>query len=222
MNWGNDPNGRVEGSLRRSLQLAFGTEDPRVYGQCSETGGMQVTEVVGLFDSRHEAERAIDDLYALGYSDREIGFINRQEDNYDTEDLGKVGNAGSAGDEAAKGAAGGAIGGAAVGAGAGLLASAGMLLVPGIGPFLAAGTLAGTLAASAAGAAGGAVLGGVAGAIFGPTTNDEYSYYYSEGVDRGGALLTVRPVEGRESEAADALRAAGAKKVDQYGEGGWM
>ncbi len=178
-----------------------------------------MTEVVGLFDSRHEAERAIDDLYALGYSDREIGFINRQEDDYETEDLGK---SGSAGDEAAKGAAGGAIGGAAVGAGAGLLASAGMLLVPGIGPFLAAGTLAGTLAASAAGAAGGAVVGGVAGAVFGPSTNDEYSSYYREGVDRGNALVTVAVVKGRESEAAEALRAAGAKKVDQYGEGGWM
>ena len=184
-----------------------------------------MTEVVGLFDSRHEAERAIDDLYALGYSDREIGFINRHEGDYDTGDVGRadeVAQAGTAGDEAAKGAAGGALGGAAVGAGAGLLASAGMLLVPGIGPFLAAGTLAGTLAASAAGAAGGAVLGGVAGAIFGPTTNDEYSDYYSEGVDRGGALVTVRPIEGKESEAAEALRAAGAKKVDHYGEGGWM
>jgi hypothetical protein len=178
-----------------------------------------MTEVVGLFDSRHEAERAIDNLYALGYGDSEIGFINRQEDDYDTETLGRPG---SAGDESVKGAAGGAVGGAAVGAGAGLLASAGMLLVPGIGPFLAAGTLAGTLAASAAGAAGGAVLGGAAGAIFGPTTNDEDSDYYREGVDRGNALVTVQAVAGRESEAADALRAAGAKKVDQYGEGGWV
>jgi hypothetical protein len=185
-----------------------------------------MTEVVGLFDSRYEAERAIDELYALGYSDREVGFINRHDEgDYDSDGIGAAGEvdkAGTAGDEAAKGAAGGAVGGAAVGAGAGLLASAGMLLVPGIGPFLAAGTLAGTLAASAAGAAGGAVLGGVAGAIFGPTTNDEYSDYYREGVDRGGALVTIQAVEGRESEAAEALRTAGAKKVDLYGEGGWM
>jgi hypothetical protein len=197
--------------------LAFEPGAPRVFEQRFRKGEC-MTEIVGLFDSRHEAERAIDDLYALGYSDREIGFINRQEAEYTND----VGTAGTAGDEAVKGAAGGAVGGAAVGAGAGLLASAGMLLMPGIGPFLAAGTLAGTLAASAAGAAGGAVLGGAAGAIFGPTTNDEYSDYYRKGVDRGGALVTVEAVAGRESEAADALRAAGAKKVDQYGEGDWV
>src|SRR5690606_3413186 len=93
--------------------------------------------------------------------------------------------------EGAKGAAGGAAGGAAVGAGAGLLASAGMLAIPGIGPFLAAGTLASTLGAAAAGAAGGAAIGGAAGAIFGDDDDDEKSTYYRTGVDEGGSLVTV-------------------------------
>jgi hypothetical protein len=45
-----------------------------------------------------------------------------------------------------------------------------MLVIAGIGPFLAAGTVAATLGAAAAGGAGGAVIGGAVGAIFGAAT----------------------------------------------------
>ena len=103
-----------------------------------------------------------------------------------------------------------------------MLASAGLALIPGVGPFLAAGTLAGTLAAAAAGAAGGAVLGGAVGAIYGASKDDTRSTYYREGVDRGGALVTVNVAEGQESAVSDALRASGAKKVDVHGDAGWI
>jgi len=176
-----------------------------------------MTEVVGLFATRMDAQRAIDSLDAMGYDAEAVGYLDRRrEDEYDV-------SAGpsKAADEGAKGAAGGAVGGAAVGAGAGLLASAGLALVPGIGPFLAAGTLLGTLGATAAGAAGGAVLGGVAGTIFGSATDDEHATYYREGLEDGGSLVTVAVNDGATSQVASVLRDSGAKKVDVHGDTGW-
>ena len=184
-----------------------------------------MTEVVALFSSRMEAQRAIDSLDALGYDASSVGYLDKQRDG----EVGEVGNVDTdagpheVAEEGAKGVAGGAVGGAAVGAGAGLLASAGLALIPGIGPFLAAGTLLGTLGATAAGAAGGAVIGGAAGTIFGAAKDgDEHSTYYRQGVDEGGALVTVNANEGSISEVTSVLRDSGAKKVDVHGETGWV
>lgn len=195
-----------------------------------------MTEVVALFNDRAGAERAVEDLYARGFDAASVGYLDRRRDesgnvitdpDYTDADYrdGDVDDdtAGTAGEEAAKGAAGGAVGGAAVGAGAGLLASAGMLLIPGIGPFLAAGTLAGTLGAAAAGAAGGAAVGGAAGAIFGAATDDdETAEYYRGGIDRGSSMLSVEVADGQVNQVTDALRDAGADRVDVYGDEGWV
>lgn len=154
-----------------------------------------------------------------GYPDETGAAGGEIDEDYGHDDMG---------DEAVKGAAGGALGGAAVGTGAGLLASAGLLVVPGIGPFLAAGTLAGTLGAAAAGAAGGAAIGGVAGAIFGAgeddgmAREDETSAHYREGVDRGEALVTVDVTDGGEQQVAGVLREIGANRVDVFGDEGWL
>lgn len=194
-----------------------------------------MSEVVALFPSQAEAERAADDLLARGYDPGQIGYVDRyrtetgavitDEEYFADEDFKQ----GEVLEETTKGVAGGALGGAAVGAGAGLLASAGLLLVPGVGPLLAAGTLAGTLASAGAGAAGGGVLGGVAGAIFGATgddddrhEDDEIASTYRAGVSEGRALLSVNVPEGDATEVADILRASGAERTDVYGDEGWI
>lgn len=171
-------------------------------------------EVVALFATRREAEGAIDSLEARGYDASSVGYLDRP---HDTE----VETEGDAAEEAGKGATGGAVGGAAVGAGSGLLASAGLAVVPGMGPFLAAGTLLGTLGATAAGAAGGAVLGGVAGAIFGGD-DDERATYYRAGVEEGGSLVTVSASAGDSAEIKTVLRDLGARKVDIHDDTGWV
>lgn len=195
-----------------------------------------MTEVVALFNDRTGAERAVEELHVSGFDAASVGYLDRRRDeagnvitdpdytdpNYTEGDVDD--DTGTAGEEAAKGAAGGAVGGAAVGAGAGLLASAGMLLIPGVGPFLAAGTLAATLGAAAAGAAGGAAVGGAAGAIFGAASDDddETAEYYRSGIDRGSSMLSVEVADNQVNEVADALRDAGADRVDIYGDEGWV
>jgi hypothetical protein len=197
-----------------------------------------VSEVVGLFDDAITADNATERLETLGFDAEHVGLASRPtgqigevtvDNGMDRDRTMGEEREGTIGEEAAKGAGGGAIGGAAVGAGAGLLASAGMLVVPGIGPFLAAGTLAGTLGAAAAGAAGGAAIGGAAGAIFGASDNeeevdltDDTSVYYREGFAEGQAIVTVDVSDGREEEVALILRDAGAEKVDVYGDTGWI
>lgn len=194
-----------------------------------------MSEVVGLFPSRTEAEQAIGELNARGYNAENLGYVDRYRDETGDvvtdpeyfEDRDYVDDDHDVADEAGKGAAGGAVGGAAVGAGAALLASAGMVLIPGVGPFLAAGTLAGVLGSTAVGAAGGAVLGGAAGAIFGAADDHEHSdhetsRHYRERVSEGETLVSVNVDDSDDVEVADVLRLAGASRVDVYGGEGWV
>jgi len=104
------------------------------------------------------------------------------------------------------------------------LASAGLLLVPGFGPFLAAGTLAATLGGAGIGATGGGMVGGVTGAILGAVEDDddEISRFYREGVAQGQALVSVDVEEADAMEVASLLRATGADRVDVYGDEGWF
>lgn len=190
-------------------------------------------EVVALYSTRSEAERAVDELVARGYDPERIGYLDRYreesgdivtDEGYFADDDYEHSNVI---DETTKGAAGGAVGGAAVGAGAGLLASAGLLLVPGFGPFLAAGTLAATLGGAGIGATGGGMVGGVTGAILGVVqdeeyTDDEISRFYRAGVGEGRALVSVDVGEADAMEAAGLLRAAGAERVDVHGDEGWF
>jgi hypothetical protein len=188
-----------------------------------------MSEVVALYSTRSEAERATDELLARGYDAERIGYLDRYRDesgdvvtdeNYFADDDSPS----NVIDEATKGAAGGAVGGAAVGAGAGLLASAGLLLVPGFGPFLAAGTLAATLGGAGIGATSGGMVGGVTGAILGVVEDgdDETSRFYREGVAQGQALVSVDVEEADAMEVASLLRATGAERVDVYGDEGWF
>ncbi len=189
-----------------------------------------MSEVTALFPTRNEAERAADELLARGYDPERVGYLDRHRDEHGdivTDESHVDHDRGDVADEAAKGAAGGAVGGAAVGAGAGFLTSAGLLLVPGFGPFLAAGTLAATIAGAGIGAAGGGVLGGAAGAIFGATGDDEYaddetSRHYREAVTAGRPMVAVKTSDTEVTEVSEILRAAGAERVDVYGEEGWF
>jgi hypothetical protein len=187
-----------------------------------------MAEVVGLFDDRSQAEAAIARLADLDVDESSVGYLD-----YDRNTAGGVTTrehhesdieASDTQSEAAKGVGGGAVGGAAVGAGTGLLASAGMLVIPGIGPFLAAGTLAATLGATAAGAAGGAVLGGAAGAIFGSEDHEthETSSHFRDRVSAGASLVSVDVVAGAERQVIDAMSMAGASRVNVYGDSGWV
>src|SRR5436305_132531 len=82
--------------------------------------------VVGVFDDRGQAKRAVEELRRAGFRDDDIGFAARGE-----EGTARSGFGTGAETEAGTNAATGAVTGGVLG---GLLGAAAALLLPGIGP----------------------------------------------------------------------------------------
>ncbi|WP_284036658.1 general stress protein [Neobacillus sp. 114] len=133
--------------------------------------------VVGVYDTEQEAIHAIDLLLNQGYHKDEISVIGKNV-NHVARDTG------TAMEETA--AAGAAVG-SALGGIPGLLAGAGALAIPGVGPFIAAGPIA----AGLMGAAAGAGIGGLTGALVGMGIPDDKAESYENSVKEGKIIVLV-------------------------------
>ena len=166
------------------------------------------TTVTHLFDDYGRAQEAVRALEAAGFTSNEVSIASRVRDNGELVDD-------------ATGAATGASVGAIAGAGTGLLTALGVMAIPGIGPLVAAGVLATTLA----GAATGAAAGGLLGALTDYGVNEDDAHVYSEGVRRGGTLVSVRVPEARAAMATDIMNRYDPVNIPArrraYTEGGW-
>ena len=164
--------------------------------------------VTHLFDDYAQAQRAVSALEAAGFSSSEVSLVSRYR------------NDGTLADDASSTATGATVGGLAAG-GTGLLAALGMIAIPGIGPLVAAGVLATTLTAAAAGTA----LGGIIGALIDYGVNENDAHVYSEGVRRGGSLVSVRAEDARAAQAEKILNAQSPVDIgvrrDYYTKAGW-
>lgn len=161
-----------------------------------------------LYDDYGKAQEAVRALETLGFTSEEVSIASR------------VGGDGELVDDAG-GAATGASVGAVAGAGTGLLTALGVLAIPGLGPLVAAGVFATTLA----GAATGAAAGGILGALTDYGVNEEDAHVYSEGIRRGGTLVTVRADDDRARMAGEIMNRYDPVDLparrDAYKEGGW-
>jgi hypothetical protein len=164
----------------------------------------QATTVVGVFKTRAEADSAVDDLLADGYSRDQIGVIAKNLDGKVTSQApGDKGNTGE-----------GAAIGAATGAGVAGLVSLGVSfgMIPAIGPILAVGPLAAALISAGAGAA----AMGLAGALMGWGVPEEEANYYESEVKSGRYVVTVRDDE-RGDDTWKILNKRGAYKYGASG-----
>ena len=151
--------------------------------------------VTRLFDSHTEALDAVSKLEAAGVSHDKISIVSNNADNWHDggHASGPLGDRNGDGEnDVADGAGKGAATGGLLGAGAGVLAGLGMLAIPGLGPVVAAGWLASTAVGAAVGAAAGGATGGLLGALKEAGHSDEEANVYSEGVRRGGTLVSVK------------------------------
>src|SRR4026209_2112940 len=127
----------------------------------TNSGGINMQAVTGVFKSQDEADNAVKQLRSLGIPDKRIGIVRPGNEPERIEAGGPVSDTEEPGMGKAMGAAVGGAMGAAGGATAGLAVAS--LMVPGIGPLLAFGmvgaALLGTVGA-AAGSAGGGHGGG--------------------------------------------------------------
>ena len=153
---------------------------PRKNETQSSTPRVAGETVVALFPDQTAAERGIQALKAAGFTEQQIGVAmrDRQQQQEITEGTGT---------KAAEGAAAGAMGGGMVGGVIGLLAGVGALVIPGVGPIIAVGTLGSVLT----GAGIGAAAGGLIGALAGMGVPDEDAKHFERGFQDGGVLVTV-------------------------------
>jgi uncharacterized membrane protein len=141
--------------------------------------------VVGMFDSLTDAHSAVRELITMGWSRDDISLVAGDTKGEYTTQTGTLSDEMSA---TATGASTGAI----LGGLGGLLVGLGTLAIPGVGPLIAAGPLATTLL----GAGVGAAAGGLLGALIDAGIPEEEANYYTEGVRRGGILVSVRSEDG--------------------------
>lgn len=142
--------------------------------------------ITRLFDTYDSAKQAVAELEATGVRHADISLIANNQDAH-----GDLPAEAAGADEPGSGAGAGATIGTVLGGGAGLLAGLGMLAIPGVGPVVAAGWLV----ATAVGAGVGAGAGGLLGSLVGAGVDEADAHVYSEGVRRGGTLVTVRADE---------------------------
>jgi hypothetical protein len=154
----------------------------------------QQSTVVGVFEDRQQADRAVDELRRAGFRDDQIGIAMRFDDGVfegesavDTAEGSHVGT--------------GAVTGALAGLGLGALAGLGVLsgVIPVIGPAIAAGTLGIILTNAAAGAG----IGGLVGALAGAGIPEDEAHYYQGEFEAGRTIVTVEA--GGRADAARAI-----------------
>jgi len=171
--------------------------------------------IVGMFDSLTDAHSAVRELVTMGWSRDDISLVAGDTKGEYTTQTGTLSDEMSA---TATGASTGAI----LGGLGGLLVGLGTLVIPGVGPLIAAGPLATTLL----GAGVGAAAGGLLGALIDVGIPEEEANYYTEGVRRGGILVSVRAEEGMMVErAVNILERHNAidvqRRVSEWQKEGW-
>lgn len=176
---------------------------------------------VGTFPSRGDAEKALYKLRDSGFSMDRVSLLAKNADGNDQIAGAQVTDEPS-GNEAKEGAGIGATTGTVLGGLGGLLLGLEELLIPGIGPFLAAGTIATTLAGAGLGALSGGIIGGLTGMgipeedakVYGNSIDNGYYLIivdgYEDDIDRAGSVLSGHNIGNWKIFDAEAPKGAAA------------
>lgn len=178
-----------------------------------------MSTVAGIFKSRADAERAAKNLSSAGISSDHINLLmpgttdEELEAAVPTTETEQPGMGGALGGTV--GAAMGAAGGMHIGA---ALAS---LLIPGVGPVLAAGVIGAALL-GAGGAAAGVAAGNAMEESVEGLPHDEL-YVYEDALRQGRSVIICLTDDETQAEAARSVLAqAGAESIDAARESWWV
>lgn len=138
------------------------------------------TAVFGIYANRQAAEDAIGNLRSAGFRSTDVSLLLPE--NPGTKDLAHEKHT-----KAPEGAATGGFAGGIAGGVLGWLTGIGALMIPGLGPLIAAGPIVAALAG--AGAVG--ALGGIVGALAGLGIPEYEARRYEGRIREGGVLLSV-------------------------------
>ncbi len=152
--------------------------------------------IIALYDDFATAQRVVEQLVEAGLERSNISLVaNDASGEYAT----RLQSSDYADDvHSGEGASFGAVVGALVGLGA--------MLIPGIGPVIAAGPLVAGLVGAGVGAAAGAVTGGITASLVKLGVDEESAGYYAEGIRRGGTLVTAHVADEWHDRVLDIMK----------------
>lgn len=178
-----------------------------------------MTTVAGIFQSRTDAERAVEGIRSGGVAGERISLVapgapaGELEQEVPTTETEQPGMGGAFG-----GTIGGAVGAAG---GATLGAAAASLLVPGVGPILAAG-IVGAALFGAGGAAAGAAAGDALEDTVAGLPHDEL-FVYEDALRQGRTVVIVTAESDEQGDMARSVMIeAGAESLDAAREDWWI
>jgi hypothetical protein len=165
--------------------------------------------VFGIYSTRVAVENATDSLVTSGFPTSDISVLL-------PESLGGPKDIGTEkATKAPEGTAAGVTTGGAIGGTLGLLAGLGLLAIPGLGPFIAAGPIMAGLAGLGVGGA----VGGVTGALIGFGIPEFEAKRYESRLQKGGILLSVHCDTSEEiKRAKEVMERAGGEDISSTGE----
>ncbi len=165
--------------------------------------------VFGIYSTRPSVESATESLVRSGFPITAISVLL-------PEGLGSKHDLGTEkATKAPEGATAGATTGGIIGGTLGLLAGAGLLAIPGLGPFIAAGPIIAGLAGLGVGGA----VGGFTGALIGMEIPEYEAKRYEGLLQKGRILLSVHCDSSEDiSRAKEILRNTGGEDVSATGE----
>lgn len=136
--------------------------------------------VFGLYSTEATVAEGVDQLRLAGFRNTDVSVLFSE--NAGNKDLAHEKNT-----KAPEGAAAGGASGAVLGGALGWLVGAGLLAIPGLGPFLAAGPIVSLLS----GVGVGSTIGGLTGALIGSGMPEYEAKRYEGRIRKGGLLLSV-------------------------------
>jgi hypothetical protein len=169
---------------------------------------MSRKSVFCIATSRGQADGIVEQLKNARFSNNDISVLFPDKDS--TRDFAHEKNT-----KAPEGAVAGAGTGGVIGGALGWVAGIGLLTIPGVGPFIAAGPIMAALS----GAAIGAAAGGIAGGLIGMGIPELEAKRYEGKVKAGNVLISVHTESSEEiTRAKDIFTKAGAQDICATGE----
>ena len=166
------------------------------------------TAVFGIYKTANQAEQTVDRLLGAGFKNDDISVL--LQDNKSSRDFAHEKNT-----KAPEGTTTGVTAGGVIGGTLGLLAGIGVLAIPGVGPFIAAGPIMGALAGLGVGGA----VGGLIGALVGMGIPEYEAKRYEGRIKEGGVLLSAHcDTSERITLAKDILKQTAAEDISSSGE----
>jgi hypothetical protein len=176
--------------------------------------------VSGVFQSREDAEKVINELRKAGIADNRIGLLTPGSDDRDLEAGLPVTDTERPGMGRAMGAAVGGAMGAAGGATLGLAVAT--LAVPGVGPVLAFG-MVGAALLGVVGATAGAAVGDQVEEELGEGVPHEHIFLYEDALRHGRSVVIVYSDDDEQSDKAENIfERSNAMDLDALRENWWQ